>query len=86
MFTVFVIQGEGLPDKNRRCNNAKPDTEPLTDACHKKNDEEHKNGQQSAGKEEKVLAFQSFELHSFADAFVDWIICHDLKGKKSVKL
>jgi len=84
MLAVFVIQGEGLPDKNRRCNNPKTDTKPLTDSGHKQNDEKYKDGQQSTSKKEEVLAFQPFELHRLADTFVDWINCHDLTGKRNV--
>lgn len=85
IFAVFVIQRKSLPYKKRRRNNPKPDTEPLTDTCHIQNHEKDKDGKQSTGKEEEVLAFQPLELYRFADTFVDWIVCHDLTRKMNVR-
>ena len=74
ILAIFVIQCKGLPHKNRRRNNPKTDTEPLTNIGHIQDHEKDKDGKQSTGKKKEVLAFQSFELHRLADAFVDRIV------------
>lgn len=81
IFAVCVIQCKSLPHKNWRWNDSKTDTEPLTNTGHIENDEKDKDGKQSAGKEKEILAFQAFKLHRLANAFVDWIVCHDLQEK-----
>ena len=77
MFAVPGVKREGLPyEDGGRCH-AEADTYPLVDACHVHDDKQDEQGEQSAGEDEQVLAFQPLELRAAADSLVDRILRHN---------
>ena len=73
-FTVFRVQAESHPYKHRSADDTEADTYPLVDACHVHDDKQDEEGEQSAGEDEQVLAFQPLELRAAADSLVDRIL------------
>ena len=76
-FTVFRVQAESHPDKHRSADDTEADSYPLVDACHVHDDKQDEQGEQSAGEDEQVLAFQPLELRAAADSLVDRILRHN---------
>lgn len=56
---VLLVKPERLPHQQQGGSNTESDAKPLTDTCHKQDDEHHKDGKQAARKDEEVLTFQS---------------------------
>ena len=71
------IEPERLPHEQQRSRHDETDTYPLVDACHVHDDKQDEQGEQSAGEDEQVLAFQPLELRAAADSLVDRILRHN---------
>ncbi len=76
-FTVFRVQTESRPHEHRGAGDAETDAHPLVDARHVHDDEHHEQGEQPAGEDEQVLAFQPLELRAAADPLVDRVLRHN---------
>ena len=75
-FTVFRVQTESRPHEHRGAGDAETDAHPLVDARHVHDGEHHEQGEQTAGEDEQVLAFQPLELGAAADPLVYRILRH----------
>jgi hypothetical protein len=71
MFPVFFIQVKGKPNQYRSSDYTEAYADPLINANHIYNDKHDKYSEQASGEYEKVLGFQTFELHTFAYSFID---------------
>ncbi len=71
MFPVFFIQVKGKPNQYRSSDYTEAYADPLINANYIYNDKHDKYSEQASGEYEKVLGFQTFELHTFAYSFID---------------
>ena len=76
-FTVFRVQTESRPHERRGAGDAETDAHPLVDARHVHDGEHHEQGEQPAGEDEQVLAFQPLELRAAPDPLVDRVLRHN---------
>lgn len=76
-FTVFRVQTESRPHERRGAGDAETDAHPLVDARHVHDGEHHEQGEQPAGEDEQILAFQPLELRAAADPLVDRVLRHN---------
>lgn len=74
MFSELAVQVKCQPDQYGSGRYTESYAEPLTDSGHIENDKQHEQGQQPAGKNEKVLRLESLELRTLADPLVQFII------------
>jgi len=84
VFSIPFVQLKGHPDQNRCRDDSETDADPLVDPRHIHDDEEHKEGKQSARKNEQVLGFEALKFYTLAYSFVNRIFHHSF-FKKSVK-
>ena len=76
-FTVFRVQTESRPHEHRGAGDTETDAHPLVDARHVHDGEHHEQGEQPAGEDEQILAFQPLELRAAADPLVDRVLRHN---------
>ena len=76
-FAVPRVQAESHPDKHRGADGAETDAHPLAYAGHVHDDEHHEQGEQPAGEDEQVLAFQPLKLRVAPDPLVDRVLRHN---------
>lgn len=76
-FTVLRVQAESHPYERRGADGAETDAHPLVDARHVHDDEHYEQGEQPAGEDEQVLAFQPLELRAAPDPLVDRVLRHN---------